>query len=59
MGPRAGRLTKSPGQPARFSVTLARGFMHTCLHEKGNAKVVEKVGGGRTTWPAGHDLASY
>jgi hypothetical protein len=24
-----------------------------CLHEKGKAKAVEKVGGGRTTWPAG------
>jgi hypothetical protein len=23
-----------------------------CLHKKGKAKVVEKVGGGRTTWPA-------
>jgi hypothetical protein len=45
---------------------LAHGFMHTCLHEKGKTKVVEKVGGGRTTWPAdhvakpaGHHLASY
>jgi hypothetical protein len=26
--------------------------MDTCLHEKGKAKVVEKVGGGLSTWPA-------
>jgi hypothetical protein len=40
-------LTSGPGggQPARFRVGLACGFMHTCLHEKGKAKVVEKVGG--------------
>jgi hypothetical protein len=25
---------------------LARGFVHRCLHEKGKAKAVEKVGGG-------------
>jgi hypothetical protein len=35
-------------------VGLARGFMHTCLHEKEKAKEVEKVGGGQTTWLAGH-----
>jgi hypothetical protein len=29
-----------------FYVGLARGFMHTCLHEKGKAKAVEKVDGG-------------
>jgi hypothetical protein len=28
--------------------------MHTCPHEKGKNKAVEKVSGGRTTWPAGH-----
>jgi hypothetical protein len=28
--------------------------MHTCLHKKEKAKAVEKVGGGRTTWLAGH-----
>jgi hypothetical protein len=40
--------------------------MHTYPHEKGKAKAVEKVGGGRTTWltdhvarQAGHHLASY
>jgi hypothetical protein len=40
--------------------------MHMYLHEKGKAKVVKKVSGGRTTWPAGHmarlaghHLASY
>jgi hypothetical protein len=26
----------------------------TCLHEKGKAKALEKVSGGRTTYPAGH-----
>jgi hypothetical protein len=30
----------------RFYVGLACNFMHTCLHEKGKTKVVEKVGGG-------------
>jgi hypothetical protein len=34
------------GLSARFYVNLARGFVHTCLHEKGKAKAVEKVGGG-------------
>jgi hypothetical protein len=33
---------------------LARGFIHTCLHERGKAKVVEKVGGGQTTWRVSH-----
>jgi hypothetical protein len=53
-------------RPARFYVGLAHGFVHTCLHEKGKSKTVEKVDGGRTTWPvghvarlAGHHLASY
>jgi hypothetical protein len=31
--------------PRGFYVSLARGFVHTCLHEKGKAKVVEKIGG--------------
>jgi hypothetical protein len=31
-------------------VSLARDFVPTCLHEKGKAMSVEKVGGGRTTW---------
>jgi hypothetical protein len=59
VGPRGGR-------PARFYVGLARGFVHTSLHEKGKAKAVEKVGGGQTTWPGGnmvvlasHHMASY
>jgi hypothetical protein len=39
MGPEGGR-------PARFYVGLARSFVHTYLHEKGNAKAVEKVSGG-------------
>jgi hypothetical protein len=41
-----GRSAKSPTRLARFYVSLARGFMHTCLHEKGKAMAVEKVGGG-------------
>jgi hypothetical protein len=54
-------LTSGPGggQLARFYVGLAHGFLHTCLREKGKAKTVEKVGGGRTTWPAGQHLVSY
>jgi hypothetical protein len=48
-----------PGRPAKFYVGLAHGFMHTCLHEKGKTKAVEKVSGGRTTWLAGHHLVSY
>jgi hypothetical protein len=47
------------GRLARFYVCLACSFMHTCLHERGKAKEVEKVGGGSTTWPAGHHLVSY
>jgi hypothetical protein len=47
------------GRLAKFYVGLAHGFVHTCLHEKGKAKVVEKVGGDRTTWSAGHHLVSY
>jgi hypothetical protein len=42
------------GRPTRFCVGLVRGFVDTCLHKKGKAKVVEKVGGGQTTWPIGH-----
>jgi hypothetical protein len=45
-GPMGGRSAKSLGWPARFYVSLARGFMHTCLHEEGKAMVVEKVGRG-------------
>jgi hypothetical protein len=37
---------KSPSRPARFYVSLAHGFVHLCLHEKGKAKDVEKVSGG-------------
>jgi hypothetical protein len=66
VGPRGGRLAKSPGRPARFYGGLAHGIVQMCLHEKGKAKTVEKVGGGQTTWPAshvarlaGHHLASY
>jgi hypothetical protein len=57
---------KSSGRPVRFYVSLARSFVHTCLHEKGKAKAVEKVGIGQTTWladymarPANHHLVSY
>jgi hypothetical protein len=59
MGPGGGRLAKSSGRPTRFCVGLARDFMHTCLHEKGKSKAVEKVGAGQTTWPAGHHLVNY
>jgi hypothetical protein len=52
MGPGGGRSAKSPGRPARFCVSLVRDFMDTCLHKKGKAKALEKVGGGQTTWPA-------
>jgi hypothetical protein len=41
-----GRPAKSPSRPTRFYVSLARGFMHMCLHEKGKAKAVEIIGGG-------------
>jgi hypothetical protein len=46
VGPGGGRPAKSPSRTARFYVDLAHGFMHTCLHAKEKAKVVEKVGGG-------------
>jgi hypothetical protein len=66
MGLGGGQPAKSPGRSAKFYVGLARSFMHTCPHEKGNTKAVEKVGGGQTTWQAGHvatptshHLASY
>jgi hypothetical protein len=51
-GPRGWPVGQIPGRPARFYVSLACGFMHMCLHEKGKAKVVEKVSGGQTTWVA-------
>jgi hypothetical protein len=41
-----GQPAKSHSRPARFYASLARGFMHMCLHEKGKAKAVDKVGGG-------------
>jgi hypothetical protein len=60
------RSAKSHGRSARFYVGLARGFVDTCLHEKGKAKAVEKVGGDLSTrpadhvaWPAGRHLVSY
>jgi hypothetical protein len=59
MSPGGGRPAKSPSRSAGFYVGLARGFLHTCLHEKGRAKAVEKVSGGQITWPAGHHLACY
>jgi hypothetical protein len=43
-----------PGWPTNFCVGLARGFLDMCLHEKGKAMAVEKVGGGQTHWPASH-----
>jgi hypothetical protein len=42
------------GRPASLYIGLARDFMHMCLHEKRKAKVVDKVGGGQTIWPADH-----
>jgi hypothetical protein len=48
-GPRAGRL-------ARFYVGLAHGFEDMCLHEEWKVMAVEKVGGGRSTQPAGDHL---
>jgi hypothetical protein len=66
MGSGGGRLAKSHGRPANFCVSLARGFLDMCLHEKRKAMVVEKVNGRRTHWsaghmarPASHHLASY
>jgi hypothetical protein len=46
VGVGGGRPAKSPGWPAGFYVGLIRGFVHTCLHEKGKVKPVEKVIGG-------------
>jgi hypothetical protein len=53
-GRRLGRDGGAKGEVAvararRFYIGLAYGFVHTCLHEKGKAKAVEKVGGDRTT----------
>jgi hypothetical protein len=43
-------LTSGPrGWLARFYVSLARGFVHTCLHEKGKAQ-----GGGESQWRPNH-----
>jgi hypothetical protein len=47
-GPREGQPAKSHGQPANFYVGLGQNFMDPCLHEKGKAKAVKKVGGGQT-----------
>jgi hypothetical protein len=44
--PRGWRTENYPGWPARFYVGLARRFMHTCLHEEGKNKAVDKVSGG-------------
>jgi hypothetical protein len=66
MGLWGGRLAQSHGRSANFCVNLARGFLDTCLHEKGRAMAVEKGGGGQTHWPvdlvarlAGHHMVSY
>jgi hypothetical protein len=45
-GPRGWLTDQTPDRSTRFYVSLARGFVHTCLHEKGKDKVVVKVGGG-------------
>jgi hypothetical protein len=42
------------GRPVSFCVSSDQNFLDMCLHEKGKAMVVEKVGGGRTQWLAGH-----
>jgi hypothetical protein len=46
VGPGGGRPARSPGRLGRLYIGLAHGFVHTCLYEKGKAKVVEKVSGG-------------
>jgi hypothetical protein len=43
VGPGVDRPAKSLSQLARFYAGLAHGFVHTCLHEKGKDKAVEKV----------------
>jgi hypothetical protein len=53
-GPRGGQPAKSLDCLAMFYVGLARGFVHTCLHEKGKAKAVVKVSGSQNTWLASH-----
>jgi hypothetical protein len=49
-------LTSGPGggRPANFNVGSDQNIMDMCLHEKGKAKAVKKVGGRRTHWPASH-----
>jgi hypothetical protein len=34
------------GRPVNFYVDSDQNFVDTCLHEKGKAKAVKKVGGG-------------
>jgi hypothetical protein len=41
------------GWPDSFWVGLDQNFLDTCLHQKGKAMAVEKVGGGRTHWSGG------
>jgi hypothetical protein len=57
-GSGGGRPAKSHGRSANFFVGLARGFLDTCLREKGKTMAVEKVGGGRTHWPSSHVVRS-
>jgi hypothetical protein len=52
--------------PASFWVSLDQNFLDTCLHKKGKAMEVEKVGWGQTHWsashvarPGSHHLVSY
>jgi hypothetical protein len=42
------------GRPARVSGGSARALVATHLHEEEKAELVEKVGDGRSTRPAGH-----
>jgi hypothetical protein len=52
-GPRGWPASKIPW-PANFYVSSDKNFVDTCLHEKGKAKAVKKVGEGQTHWPTGH-----
>jgi hypothetical protein len=54
MGSGGGRPAKSHGRSANFCVGFARGFLDMCLHKKGKAMALEKVGGGQTHWPVSH-----
>jgi hypothetical protein len=46
VGPGDGRPAKSHARSASFCVSSKQNFLDTCLHDKGKAMAVEKVGGG-------------